>query len=115
MHLTADKIEEMTKEEKRDEFMRLGALVYGTERFGTEFCRDTGAATSTVANWRGLIAEVPTMAILLLHAWALQRNSDVIMMEAIDETATSLAKVATTLRGAALHARKNLGRDGEAD
>ena len=99
---TAAEIDAMDKAERLAVFEGLGQRTYGTARFGASFCRQSGVASKTLANWRTPNGPtVPTMAILLLQEWSGAQMQEKVMLEAFLKLTRQLKDISHTMNDAA--------------
>jgi len=110
---SATDLASMTDEQRLAALEDLGAKVYGSARYGAEFCRQSGWAPKTLANWRARSSPVPVQAVLLLQEWSGGKTTDRIMVEALADLSRELGGMARTLQRTAREISGNL-RDPDA-
>lgn len=113
---TAQQLAKMDDKRLADVFTRAGKAVYGTERFGTQFSRESGLSLRTLANWRGGdVSKSGTIpAILLLQAWADKETTHSLVARALVDSAEQMAAIARTFEAAALQVTQHLDDDATA-
>lgn len=75
---TADSLSELDNDQRKSILNELCTEFFGTERWKSEFARQTGlSSTVVVSNWYADRANVPIWAILLAFAWMDQKQTAV--------------------------------------
>lgn len=104
MPYTADQINDMSADERRELFNTWGRVIFETERFGAALRRRAGLKSqSSITKYRNGEATIPTLLLVLMQEWVEQHSSDVLAARALKEASELMIEAVSVMgKGLAL-------------